>query len=157
MKAVFCFFLLFVISTPFLIAQNIFQSLDKKVENQGTVTIRQSGKIADLLDKKVSENDSKKHIYITGFRVQVYMGNSQKKSKADAFDREKRIKDKFQNVPTYVSFNSPFWKLRVGDFRTYTDALVLAKKIRTEFPDMNGEVSVVQDDEVRDLELERAN
>ncbi|MBO7627319.1 MAG: hypothetical protein J6S93_07175, partial [Paludibacteraceae bacterium] len=46
------------------------------------------------------------------------------------------------------------WKLRVGDYRTHADALVMAKKLREDFPELSSEILIVKDDEVRDISLE---
>ena len=160
MKSIF-FLLTAAIFSTAIFAQSrqgqpdIFEALAKKVTGQGTVTIHQNPKMRVLLDKKDAANEGKKHIFISGYRVQVYMENNQQRSKAGAFEREKRIKEKFPDLATYVSFTSPFWRLRVGDFRTHTDALVLLKSLRAEFPDMSAEMTIVRDDEVRDLELEK--
>jgi len=134
---------------------DIFEVLAAKEPQQGEVNIHQDSRMNILLDKKAEANEGKKYIYISGFRVQVYMENSQKQSKAGAFEREKQIKEKFPELATYVTFTSPFWKLRVGDFRTHTDALALMKLLKTEFPEMGGEMTIVRDDEVRDQELEK--
>jgi len=160
MKSIFCL-LIGIIFSGAVFAQatksqpDIFETLTKKEAGQGSVTIHQSSKMIVLFDKKDAANEGKKHIYISGYRVQVYMENSQKQSKAGAFEREKRIREKFPELATYVTFNSPFWRLRVGDFRTHTDAMVLLKSLKTEFPDMSADMSIVRDDEVRDVELEK--
>ena len=156
MKSIF-FLLTTAIFSTAVSAQStdIFDALARKVTGQGMVTIHQNPKMNVLLNKKVAANEGKKHIFISGYRVQVYMENNQQRSKAGAFEREKRIKEKFPDLATYVSFTSPFWRLRVGDFRTHTDALVLLKSLRAEFPDMSGEMTIVRDEEVRDLELEK--
>ena len=160
MKFIFCFLSGFIFSAA-IFAQatqehpDIFEALAKKETGQGTVTIHQDSRMNVLLDKKAAVNEGKKHVYISGYRIQVYMENSQKQSKAGAFEREKQIKEKFPELSTYVTFTSPFWKLRVGDFRTHTDALVLMKSLKTEFPVMSGDMTIVRDDEVRDQELEK--
>ena len=64
---------------------DIFEALAKKEAGQGTVTIHQSSRMNILLDKKDIANEGKKYICISGYRVQVYMENSQKQSKAGAF------------------------------------------------------------------------
>lgn len=43
----------------------------------------------------------------------------------------------------------------MGDFRTYTDALALAYKLKSEFPDYAGDIIIVRDDETRDLDFEK--
>ena len=160
MKLIFCL-LTGTIFSGIIFAQSIqeqpdiFESLAKKGVGQGTVAIHQDARMNILFDKKDMANEGKKYIHISGYRIQVYMENSQKQSKAGAFEREKRIKEKFPELATYVTFTSPFWRLRVGDFRTHTDALVLLKNLKTEFPDMSAEMTIVRDDEVRDPELEK--
>ncbi len=160
MKSIFCL-LIGTVFSGIIFAQStqehpdIFETIVKKEAKQGTVVVHQDAKMNVLFDKKNVENEGKKYIYISGYRVQVYMENSQKRSKAGAFEREKHIREKFPELATYVSFTSPFWRLRVGDFRTHTDALVLLKNLKTEFPDMSADMSIVRDDEVRDIELEK--
>ena len=136
--------------------EDIFDALAKKTSLQGKVTVTQDPKMSVLLDKKIAENEDKQYITFLGYRVQVYMGNNQKKSKDEALAREKKILDKYPELTSYLSFASPFWKLRVGDFRTHTDALVLCKQLLADFPEMSGEIYIVRDDETRDLTLEKA-
>jgi len=155
MKPVFCLLSAVFLWTTVFAQVDIFRTLSQKDGGQGNVTIRQDSRINLLLNKKIATNEGKKIIYFSGFRVLVYMENSQRESKATAFEREKMIKEKFPELPTYVSFTSPFWKLRIGNFRTYADALVQAKNLKNAFPAMSNDISVVRDDEVRDLELEK--
>ncbi len=136
--------------------EDIFERLSAHTNGQGIVHITQDSKMIALFDKKIMENEEKQYITFLGYRVQVYMGNNQKKSKSDALEREKKIKEVFPELSSYLSFASPFWKLRVGDFRTHTDALVMSKKILSAFPEMAGEVYIVRDEETRDLSLEEA-
>ncbi len=136
--------------------EDIFESLSERKVGQGTVKIVQDAKLRLLLDKKISETEDKQYITFLGYRVQVYMGNNQKKSKNEALEREKKIKEKYPEITSYLSFASPFWKLRVGDFRTHTDALVLSSHLKSEFPEFAGEIYIVRDEETRDLSLEEA-
>lgn len=137
-------------------AEDIFERLGQKKSGEGVVRITQDPKMVTLMDKRIMENEEKQHITFLGYRVQVYMGNNQKKSKSDAVEREKKIKERFPDLSSYLSFVSPFWKLRVGDFRTHTEALVLSKQILSAFPEMTGEVYIVRDEETRDVSLEEA-
>ena len=158
MKSVFCLLSgIFLWTTVFAQMRpevDIFRALSQK-EGGASVTIHQDSRINLLLNKKIAANEGKRIICFSGFRVQVYMENSQRESKAAAFEREKQIREKFPELATYVTFISPFWRLRIGNFRSYTDALVLAKNLKSAFPGMSNDISVVRDDEVRDLELER--
>lgn len=134
--------------------EDIFKDLAVTQPGYGTVKLHQNPKTNLLVNRKIKEAEAKKYITYSGYRIQVYMDNNQKKSKDEAYAREKKLKDKYENLTTYISFSSPFWKLRVGDFRTHADALVMAKKIREDFPELSSEILIVRDDEVRDVALE---
>ena len=134
----------------------VISSVSASSAGQGKVTISQDPKMAVLLKKQLQESEEDLYIFYTGYRVQVYMSNGQKKAKEEAYAREKQMKEKMPDLPYYVSFSSPFWKLRVGDYRTYTEALVAANTIKKEFPEFSTDVLVVKDEETRDLTFEQA-
>ncbi|MDE7238043.1 MAG: SPOR domain-containing protein [Paramuribaculum sp.] len=46
---------------------------------------------------------------------------------------------------TYVTYNSPYWRLRVGDFRTQAEAAAAAEELRQAFPRSAKEIRVVRD------------
>lgn len=142
-------------NTQKVVNQDVFETLSKKEVGQGSVYISQHPNMKVLLDKKLKETETKSNVVISGFRVQIYMGNKQKLSKTEAFEREKLVKEKYKDLTSYVTFVSPFWRLRVGDFRNYADALVLASSLKNDFPDFASEIYVIKDDEVRDVELEK--
>ncbi|MCQ2219330.1 MAG: SPOR domain-containing protein [Paludibacteraceae bacterium] len=138
-----------------LTPEAIITNLQTSSSDEGKVTITQDPKMQLLLKKQLAEKESDLYVYYSGYRVQVYMSNAQKKAKEEAYEREKKMKDKMSDLTCYVSFTSPFWRLRVGDCRTYTDALVLANKIKETFPEFASDVAVVKDDEARDFEFEQ--
>ncbi len=133
--------------------EDIFKDLAKK-DGKGVVTIQQNPKMNLLINKKIKENSAKTNITYSGYRIQAFMDNNQKKSSDAAREREKKLKDKYPDLTTYVTFSSPFWKLRVGDFRTHADALVMVKKISTDFPELSTELLIVKDEEAQDVTLE---
>lgn len=133
--------------------EDIFKELAKK-DGKGVVTIHQNPKMNLLVNKKIKENSQKTNITYSGYRIQAFMDNNQKKSKDAAEAREKKLKDKYPDLTTYISFSSPFWKLRVGDFRTHADALVMVKRISTDFPELSTELLIVKDEDTQDVTLE---
>lgn len=128
-------------------ADNIFTDLKTDKSGEGKVTISQSSEISNLLDKKKAEWANKKQLTFSGYRVQVYMGNQQKKSKDEASVREANIKARFPELKTYMTFSSPFWKLKVGNFRTHAEALKVANQLKNEFK-WGGDIYIVRDSEV---------
>lgn len=82
---------------------------------------------------------------VVGYRVQVYADNNQRVAKGEARQREKVISQKFPSLMTYVAYASPYWRLRVGDFRSQAEAEKVAADIRHAFPAYAKEVRVVRD------------
>lgn len=53
---------------------------------------------------------------------------------------------------TYVVYNSPYWRLRVGNFKTNEEAQTAAEELRMAFPSYAREIRVVRDRIVVDAE-----
>lgn len=126
---------------------SIIQSLENEEMGQGKVKIYQDSRIQDLIGKKKSTNLSRNNFTVgKGFRVQIYSGNNQNISKREAFQRESTLKRDFIDLETYVTFKSPFWRLRVGNFRSYEEAYQTMRKIKDAFPQFGKETYIVKDD-----------
>ncbi|MBO4518415.1 MAG: SPOR domain-containing protein [Paludibacteraceae bacterium] len=83
-------------------------------------------------------------VEIDGYRVQIFSSNQQQSAKSEALRLESQLKDKLtQSV--YVLYVPPFWKVRVGDFRTADEAKEYKKIFVQEFPDLMGNTYVVRD------------
>jgi hypothetical protein len=80
-----------------------------------------------------------------GYRVQVYADNNVRTAKAEARQRERVMNQAFPTYATYVAYASPYWRLRVGDFRSQYEAEKAAAEIRKAFPRYAKEVRVVRD------------
>lgn len=80
-----------------------------------------------------------------GYRVQVYADNNARSAKTEARQRERAVGQAFPDLGTYVSYVSPYWRLRVGDFKSQYDAEKAASDLRRAFPRYAREVRVVRD------------
>lgn len=80
-----------------------------------------------------------------GYRVQVYADNNARSAKTEARQRERAVGQAFPELGTYVSYVSPYWRLRVGDFKSQYDAEKTASDLRRTFPRYAKEVRVVRD------------
>ena len=109
---------------------------------QPGVQIVQDSTIGVLLDEAI--NGKKELIEVDGYRVQVYSSNKQQTAKAEALELESQLTDKV-NQTIYVKYESPFWKVRLGDFRTYDEAKEYKKIFVQQYPDMMGETYIVRD------------
>lgn len=94
-------------------------------------------------DEDVDSGASKREM--RGYRVQVFSDNNQRTAKNEARSKSRTISSRFPQYKTYVSYTSPYWRLRVGDFRTKKEADAAADELRGAFPAYSKEIRVVHD------------
>ncbi len=83
----------------------------------------------DLLLKKKLELDQQKPS-IQGYRVQLYYGGN----RTEALELKSKFAQLHPEVESYLIYQQPYFRLRVGDFRTRLEAYKLMKKVEKEFP-----------------------
>ena len=106
------------------------------------VQVLQDSAMRVLLDEAV--NGKRELVERDGYRVQIYSSNQQQTAKAEALDLEARLKDKISQT-VYVQYLPPFWKVRLGDFKTYDEAREYKKEFVAQYPDMMGDTYIVRD------------
>lgn len=79
-----------------------------------------------------------------GYRIQVYNDGSAN-AKANAQSRARTIAMKFPQYRTYITYNAPTWRLRLGDFKNQGDAQAALSRIRSVFPQFAGTMMLVKD------------
>lgn len=107
------------------------------------VTIHQDSLVRDLLLGKTIERELE-DTDVQGYRVQIYSSNHQQMAKLEAMRLEKDMQEKI-DVPIYVTYTPPFWKVRIGDFATYEDAQEFKNSFIQQFPELLGDTYVVRD------------
>ena len=129
----------------------IIDALQTPAPGKGQVTIQQPEALLRKLSvhmygENVEKSDSAAYLKIQGYRTQVFSENNQRKSKDEAFRKEKEIKDVFPSIPTYVTYNAPFWRLRIGDFRTHEEAYHMQRLLMDAFPAYRKEMYIVREE-----------
>ncbi len=76
--------------------------------------------------KKVMRGSKK----VTGYRVQVFAGGNTRADKQKAQQAGNAVKLRFPDQPVYVHFYSPRWICRVGNFRSYSQAVNMLKAVK---------------------------
>lgn len=130
---------------------NIIEKLTKDKPGEGTIRIVQDSRIAALIGQRgegsfIETDGNFQYIRSKGYRLQLYMGNNPKKSKAEAFNMEKAVKAIYPELNTYVTFNAPFWKLKVGDFKSWEEADRLLREFKEQHKSISKEVFIIKDD-----------
>ena len=163
MKKIILLFSLLALSLPALRAQGehtytatdststIFDELGRREAGKGTVKIYQDAAIRNrvgtrLRSEHIEKENEQAFLKLPGFRAQVFSGNNQRKSKEEALQKEKMIKEMFPDIPTYVTYTAPFWKLRIGDFRSREEAYSLMRELKEAFPSFAKEMYIVKDE-----------
>lgn len=82
---------------------------------------------------------------LAGYRVQVFSDNNVRTAKAEASSKQRIISARFPQYQTYVKYTSPYWRLKVGDFKTQQEANAAADELRKAFPAYSKEIRVVRD------------
>lgn len=104
-----------------------------------------SESVVEIEQNEVAENENGQQARVAGYRVQVFSDNNQRTAKGEARSKEQMMRQAFPELGTYVVYNSPFWRLKVGDFRTQDEAEAAADEIKSRFPSFSREVRVVRD------------
>ncbi|MFN5706174.1 MAG: SPOR domain-containing protein [bacterium] len=85
-------------------------------------------KVDVLLQKKLELDQQKPSIQ--GFRVQLYYGGN----RTEALELKSKFAQLHPDVESYLIYQQPYFRLRVGDFRSRLEAYKLMKKVEKEFP-----------------------
>lgn len=130
-----------------MLKPDIFNALSEVTDStSGKVNIYQDKRIEQLVRNKTAGNPyTQRYATAQGFRVQIFSSNEQRTSKAQAYKIEELVKAKYPELVTYVIYQSPFWKVRVGDFETNSAAQELRNFLREDFPEFKEETYVVRD------------
>ena len=86
--------------------------------------------MSSALDRYVANNGSKK---LTGYRIRVFYESGQSaRNRSEAIARS--ISNAYPGIGVYRSFESPNFKVSVGDFRTRGDALKVYQSLKATYP-----------------------
>lgn len=64
-----------------------------------------------------------------GFRVQIYSGAN----RSEAYSEQARFKTLYKDIDTYISYEEPNYRVKVGDFRSRGEAQDLMQGLRKQF------------------------
>ncbi|MDR1225016.1 MAG: SPOR domain-containing protein [Tannerella sp.] len=134
--------------SPYFSIFDSFETASKP--GAGVVIIHQPESLKQLVGTRIdSENidvvNGKTYLITEGYRVQVYSGNNQRTSKGEAMDKKKKINEIYPDVRAYVTYNAPFWKLHIGDYRSYEEASHMLRSLRETFPQTRNEIYIIED------------
>ena len=113
---------------PFLFSLMIFQTVQAQ---QGKVEVIADDRIDLLIDKHKYYN--RHQPVLEGWRVQIFF-DAGAHSKSKATEVQNRFTTRHQGTEAYLSFKEPYYRVRVGDFRSRIEAEGFLQKIKGEYP-----------------------
>lgn len=112
---------------------------------QRLVTARQQSQQSEGDDSEKVASETKRNTSRVGYRVQVFDDNNVRTAKHDAQNRKRQMQSRFPEFGVYMQFNSPYWRVKVGDFRTRSEADAALAAIKAAFPSISNQMRVVRD------------
>lgn len=96
------------------------------VKDTSKMEVKQDPRVGEMLQKYRDSRNGK----IKGFRVQIHFGAEKSKAK----EIKSKFLTKFPEMRAYDTFETPYFKIRAGDFRTKLEAYKFMKEIQEDFP-----------------------
>lgn len=115
----------------------------KAQDSRGRLNVRFMTASLDSLVRYSAQSNANQTT-LDGFRIQIYSGSGVT-SKNDAAETQARFMRMYPEEKAYIIYNAPFWRVRVGDYRSRSEALVLLNKLQGSF----GGSYIVRDNTVR--------
>jgi hypothetical protein len=143
-RKIFLFLFFLILSAEFVTAQYFIKTSDlfRKADNissAGHLNIIQNSSIDTLISRYILANknayDEIGYRGMDGFRIQIYNSNN-RNARVESGKAEADFMSKFPGIASYQLFAEPgYYKIRVGNFRSRTEATKLFLTISKEFPD----------------------
>jgi len=115
-------------------------------QTEGKLDVIRDERIGHLVEKHIQLNE--KQAGIPGFRIQIFFASGNN-SKPNANRVRAEFLAKHPHIKAYVVFQEPYYKVRVGDFRTRLEAQGFLNIVTHNFPS-----SYIVSDEIQFPELE---
>jgi hypothetical protein len=102
-----------------------------QMEHPGELRVYQDPKVDTLMHRYQQVNEM--HQLIDGWRIEIFFeaGNLSKKL---AMEAKSEFVKNYPEVPSYLIFQQPYYKVRVGDFRTKMEAERFLNEIGFAYP-----------------------
>lgn len=94
----------------------------------GNNTISSNFNFSNLLD--IHKDKNKNIDEIKGYRIQIISNNN----RTNVYNQKARVYEHFSEFKSYLKYVQPYYKLRIGDFKTRLEARSYLEKVIKVFP-----------------------
>lgn len=143
-KHSFSLFLIFILSVRIASSQAFINTADLfggsgEENHAGRLKIIQDPSIDTLISRYIMANEATYHdqggFGMKGFRIQIY-SSSNRNARDESNKARAAFMNRFPDIVSYQLYADPgYFKIRVGDFRTKTEAMKVFVQVSREFPD----------------------
>ena len=125
------FFFTFNIYSQNIDSSFIYSPAESFTDTIGRVDYIQSEAISSIMNKSIIVNEA--NPLISGYRIQIYsVSGVNSKDKVNKEKAEFLLKD--IKTVAYIVYQSPYFKLRIGDYRTKLEAYHYLQEIIEDYP-----------------------
>ncbi len=117
--------------TTLIAMVGIAYGVSASAQSGGKLNVRCNTVSLDSLLIQSSKSNSNQ-TQIDGFRIQIYSGSGVS-SKTEAENVMAKFAKMYPAERVYVIYTAPFWRVRVGDYRSKSEALPLLNTIQGSF------------------------
>lgn len=125
------FILPLYITAAFLLGVSQVEGIAQQPQT-GALVLTQDSRIPLLVQRHIQYNNRQNGV-MDGYRVQIFF-DSGSESKKRAMEARTEFQIQFHNVPVYLSFQEPFYKVRAGDYRYRIEADGLLEHLKGIYP-----------------------
>lgn len=98
-------------------------------QQPGKVEVVKDPQIDSLIARRAALIRSTRSSVASGFRVQIFSSTDRK----TVYAEQKKFNALYPAIRSYISYSQPYYKLRVGDFRTRLEAEKLINKLKRSY------------------------
>lgn len=138
--------------------KSIVEELNTIRPQQGKIVILQDESIDGILGR-YHEIDSTamlnghdlytNYVTVEGYKILVFAGNNQNKSKTEAQTKLKQVREAFPGQEVTITYQAPFWRVMAGNFLTKQEAEESLKEMRKKFPSFGKEMYIIDKQKVK--------
>jgi len=109
----------------------IINELQQFHPDKGSISISHDDKISQLLNSYYVQNASRPGMQ--GFRIRIYFDTGQRSREQSELVMNEFM-EHYPGISIYRTFDSPYYKVSVGDFRTRDEAQHVLKQLNRKYP-----------------------
>ena len=122
---------------------SIVQYLERS-NTGGTVKISQPVELTHRVSRVNSDEQENGLVVMPIYRIQLFSANNSN-AKAQAEKLALEVEAEFPDLPLNVSYASPFWRPRAGEFHTREEAQAMQYLIQSKFPEMERGILIIRE------------